>query len=141
MIRQPKVLLLTSDHQERRELEEILENHALLACASDLLELKSHLQEGSVDVVFCSWPFYLGSWNGILREVQDQHPDLPVIVLSPSGGEREWMEVMESGVFDLLTWPSPRPWVLAAVEQAAESHDARKLGRFLGELAAQQLAS
>jgi FixJ family two-component response regulator len=51
--------------------------------------------------------------------------DLPVIFLSRTAGEKEWMEVFESGGFDLLASPYNKSQTLAALGQAVETHQER----------------
>ena len=140
MIRTPKVLLLISDEAERREVEAILDPHALTVHARNIPEMKSYLQNDAVDVLFCAWPFYRTNWRGVLDEVWNQYPDLPVIVLSPNGGEREWIEVLDSGAFDLLAWPLLGPTVLAVVEQATASYEARREHGFVAPGLATEVA-
>lgn len=140
MFQTPKVLVLLSDEKERHALEALLHNHALLVHAKDLPEMKSYLQKNSIDVLFCGWSYYSKNWSAVLDEVRQYHPNMPVIVLSRQGGEREWLEVLESGGFDLLAWPSPKSTLLAVVEQAVASHDARKLDGFLSSLSENRLA-
>ena len=54
-------------------------------------------------------------------EVQHRDPDLPVIVLSRTAGEHEWVAVLEAGAFDLLVPPYRQQALLAVLEQASAS--------------------
>ncbi len=132
MLCMPKVLLLTRDENEARSLQEILGNYARLVRARGLLEAESHLEKGNCNVLFCSWAFYRAFWNGALQEMCDRYPALPVVVLSHTGGEREWLEVLEVGAFDLLALPCEKPALVALVKQAVVSNQARKVQRFEG---------
>jgi DNA-binding NtrC family response regulator len=62
-----------------------------------------------------------------LRNIQESHPGLPVIVLSSSPENREWDEVLEAGAFDLLVPPYDERAVLAVLEQASSSREALAL--------------
>ncbi|MBI4458547.1 MAG: hypothetical protein HY648_00635 [Acidobacteria bacterium] len=125
----PNVLLLTEDEKEACSLQEVLGDYARLVHARGLLELESRLEEGPCDVLICAWSFYAGFWNGALQEIRQRYPDLPVVILSRTGGEREWVEVLRTGAFDLLAFPWREPTVLAVIEQAVVSHKGRKLHR------------
>jgi DNA-binding NtrC family response regulator len=124
MLAVPKVLLLTGDDKEAHRLQEILGDCAFLFHVRSLSEMNSHLENDSCDVLFCTRAFYLGSWNGALQEVRERNPNLPVVVLSRTGDEREWLEVLEAGAFDLLAYPCPKSAVVAVLDQAAPSYKA-----------------
>lgn len=125
MFQSPKILFLTSDPAETILLQEILRKHAVLTYARNLFELKTLLKEGEPDVLFCSWSFQSACWKDVVEEVQQCNPELPVIVLSRTANEREWIEVLEMGAFDLLIPPYREQSLLAVVEQATASHELR----------------
>ena len=129
MLRQPNILLLCGGEAQTVSLCDVLSNHARVTSAADLLELKVLLENGFFDAVFCAWSFSLGNWRGALHEVQRLNPDLPVIVFSTTGGEREWVDVLDAGGFDLLTDPYRNNTVLPALEHATASYSARLLKR------------
>ena len=129
MLQYPRVLLLCSDEHQAVRLEELIEDHANLTRARDLDELSALLATACFKAVFCAWSFYGGTWRNTLLEALRFQPDLPVLVLSSTGGEREWIEVLEAGAFDLLVPPYNKNTVLAVLEQAIASHDARTLQR------------
>lgn len=125
----PKVLLLTSDEEEASILLKILGNYALLVRAKNLSEMSRRLEEEGCDLLLCAWVFYRSFWNGALQEVRERYPDLPVVILSRTGGEREWLEVLEAGAFDLLGIPCQKSALLSVIEQAVVSHETRKARR------------
>ena len=129
MLSLPKVLLLSEDAEESANLQEILGHSAFLSLSRDLSETKRNLEKDDCDVVFCAWSFYRGFWNGWLQVMRERYPDIPVVILSRNGGEREWLEVLEAGAFDLLAFPCQRLSVLGVVQQAMVSHEAKKLNR------------
>ncbi|OFW12908.1 MAG: hypothetical protein A3H27_07825 [Acidobacteria bacterium RIFCSPLOWO2_02_FULL_59_13] len=141
MLMTPKVLLLTNDDTEAFSLLEILGNYAFLVHARDISEVKSRLEENSCDVLLCAWSFYQPNWDGALQEVRERDPDLPVIVLSRTGGEREWIEVIEAGAFDLLAVPWQESTFRAVVGQAVVSHDARRVRKLADMGSIEQQAS
>jgi DNA-binding NtrC family response regulator len=122
----PKVLLLTGDDNEVCSLRDVLGRHASLFHARGLSEMKLRL-EGDFDVLFCSSVYFR---QGALKEITKLYPELPVIVLSRAGGDEEWMEVLGAGAFDLLVCPCQEPGVRCLMQQAVDSHQARKAQRF-----------
>jgi DNA-binding response OmpR family regulator len=129
MLRYPRILLLCSDELEADRIGEHLSKHACVSRACELSELSMLLESTCFDAAFCAWTFHRGTWKNALLEARRFQPDLPVLVFSSTGGEREWIEVLDSGAFDFLVPPYTRESVLALVEQAMASHDARILQR------------
>ena len=125
MMAYPRVLLLTTDEPEAAQLSALLSEYVTLARAHDLRELGTLLETGQYDALFCDWSSYSVAWDEVLQEVRERYPDLPVIVLSRTAAEREWLEVMEAGAFDLLAPPYREHNLLAVLEQAAASRQAR----------------
>jgi DNA-binding NtrC family response regulator len=83
----------------------------------------------------CSgWSFHKGTWNDALEQVRQRSPNLPVIVFCRSGGEQEWVEVLEAGGFDLLVPPYQKDTVLPVLEHAVVSHDARRCRQVLSQM-------
>lgn len=128
MYTRPNILLLSNDESERRSLEQVIGGYATLVFADRLTAIDQLLQKGRYDACICSWIFQEGIWKDALMDLQRHHPDLPVIVLSRTGGEREWLEVLQAGAFDLLAAPFRPGVVRALLEQAVSSHEAVTAG-------------
>ena len=79
-----------------------------------------------------------GTQNGNpgLEDLRKPDPDLPVIVVSRTGEEKEWIEVIEVGAFDLLVPPYCERTVLPVPIQAAVSREARANKDFVQPLRA-----
>jgi DNA-binding NtrC family response regulator len=125
MLRNPNVLLLSNVEMESAGLERLLSEHVGLTPINSLSELASQLEANDYDALFCANVFNTGTWNDALDEVQKVHPDLPVIILSSSAGEREWLQALDAGAFDLLSPPYHGRSLLAVLEQASASREAR----------------
>ena len=125
MMAYPRVLLLTTDEPEAAQLNALLSEYVTLARAHDLRELGTLLETGQYDALFCDWSFYSVAWDEVLQEVRERYPDLPVIILSRTVAERQWLEVMDAGAFDLLAPPYREHNLLAALQQATASRKAR----------------
>ncbi|OFW02899.1 MAG: hypothetical protein A3H94_08780 [Acidobacteria bacterium RIFCSPLOWO2_02_FULL_60_20] len=127
MLRYPNVLLFSADQGETAVLQQMLEEHAVVTPVHSQSELSSVLESGIYDALFWSWSFRSGTWNDALREVHKISPDLPVIVLSTAAEQRAWLRALNAGAFDLLVAPCEPRQLLAVLEQAAASREARAL--------------
>ena len=123
------VLLLSGQEAATELLREILARHVELANAGSLEELHRHLERGRFDAFLCEWSFQGGTWQDALSEIQDRYPGLPTIVVSRVGEEREWVEVLAAGAFDLVTAPFCERAVLSVLEHAVASYRGRSLER------------
>lgn len=123
-MRSPKVLLLSASETETAQLEQILGNYVSLTPVSDPSKLDSLLENDGYDALFCAWALPRATWNDVLDDVREFHPDIPVIVLAPAPEVRQWAEVLEAGAFDLLIPPYEERAVLATLEHASVSQQA-----------------
>jgi len=126
MLGGPNVLLLGSAETEAGAVKEFLAQHANLTLVRSLTELKGRRAEREYDALFCGSSFHQAKWKDALQAIRIiVGGDLPVIFLSRTAGEKEWMEVFESGGFDLLAAPYHKSQTLATLGQAVESHQER----------------
>ena len=125
MLRVPEVLLLVCDADERAILQKILGPQAELTCVCTPEEMAEHLEQASYDALFCARSLCMGSWREVLEEVRQFYPHLPVIIVSRTADEQEWLEVLEAGAFDLLGPPYYERVLLSVLERAVVSHEAR----------------
>jgi len=125
----PQVLLVSSG--EATGLKDILRRQADLAEAADIPEMVQELKSRKFDVIVCEQEFSEGTWREALRELQARRVAAPAIVVSQTSGVdegiEEWAEVLEAGAFDLLLAPSQEYSVLAMLEHAVASGQARAL--------------
>ena len=125
MLAYPKVLLLAGDEREAMNLQQLLSPYVSLTCSPTLAALGNLLKNGVYDALFCMESPRPETWNDVIREVHQHHPDLPVIILSRTGDEREWRDVLEAGAFDLLAPPYQGRTLVAVLEQAVASRQTR----------------
>ena len=125
MLRVPEVLLLACDADERAILQKILGLHAELTCVCTPEEMAGRLEQAKYDALFCARSLSMGNWREVLQEVQQFYPHLPIIILSRTADEQEWLEVIEAGAFDLLGPPYYEQMFLSVLEHAVVSHKAR----------------
>jgi DNA-binding NtrC family response regulator len=68
----------------------------------------------------CEWCYQGGTWREAVELMHRRAPHLPVIVVCRTGGESEWVEVLEAGAFDLISAPFSKEQVLDTLLRAAE---------------------
>lgn len=125
MLSMPRLLVMTNDAHERQFLSEVLSYRADIIFIDNLQDLAQILEKLPFDVVFCDRELMAADWRAVLDEVKRVDPSLPVIVLSRSRKQEEWLEVIQDGAFDLLSAPLVAADVFPVVEHAAASHEAR----------------
>lgn len=125
MLKIPSVLLFSTDKQEATRLCTLLSPFVELTCVQHAHDLGRQLEVGRFDALFYHCPFDSADWRETLAELRERRPDLPVIVLSGTEAIAQWPDVFEVGAFDFLVPPYGRPNLLAVVEQAVASTEAR----------------
>jgi DNA-binding NtrC family response regulator len=119
------VLFVSGDPAETIAFEKILNEYMVLKRAQDLAELKAVLGNGNhYDAVLCGGSFQKNDWKDALRYVLQGSPNFPLIISRRIGTEREWVEVLGAGAFDLLPAPHEECSVLPLLESAVASYEA-----------------
>ena len=116
----PKVLVLGSD-PDASFLAETLAPFAEVKRLEKIPKAFKPLGEENYDAVFCPWESPEGTWRTVLESIQKLRLEVPLIVFCHCGGEREWIEVLEAGAFDLLVPPYSSYQMLAVLEHALAS--------------------
>ena len=123
----PEVLLVSN--RDEAGLQEILRRRANLTEAASIAEMLRLLASREFDAVLCDWQLSEGTWREAFRELQARRVATPAIVISQTHeideGIEEWTEVLNAGAFDLLLAPSNEYSVLAVMEHALASGEAR----------------
>jgi DNA-binding NtrC family response regulator len=140
MLSLPRVLLLTCDQSERMALERILNPYADLVSVCSQEEMESALETAEFDAVLSARLLCTSGWSDVVEAVGRRCPDVPVIVLSRTAGEQEWVEVLDAGAFDLLGPPYYDRTVLPVLEHAVVSH-AGRVSRHMMEAPPKRAAS
>ena len=137
-----KVLLLSSPESECAiSLQEALAPHGELTVASSLAECVrllegpaysaarvapgpvAWLKEGKTsgfDAFLVGWQCYQGSWKEAVELIHHRAPELPVIVVCRTGGESEWVEVLQAGAVDMIGAPFVEEEILSALMRAVD---------------------
>ena len=116
----PKVLYIGSN-SDGAEVVEIL---AQFASVTRVLTVPIALPKGETeayDAVFCDWDCADGTWKEVLSKLRELDLQIPLIVLSRCGCEKEWVEVLEAGAFDFLVPPYNSAQIRAVLEHALAS--------------------
>jgi DNA-binding response OmpR family regulator len=92
--------------------------------AADLPTALSILEKHPVPVVLCSEKLNGATWKDILKAV-DRFPNPPVVLVhAVQADDALWMEVLNSGAYDLLRTPFTTEEVLREISQAGRRwHD------------------
>lgn len=126
MFRQRNVLVMVGNEWKPDDLRQIFGDYTAVTYVETLGELRVQLGRGKYDAVLCDRLFRSGSWKEILKAADEEAPGVPTIVLSKDSSGWERREAVGAGAFDLLTLPLPQQTLLAIVEQAATSQQARE---------------
>jgi len=100
-------MLIVDDEPDIRELLEITLSRMGIATtsAADLQQARASLAQHSYDL--CLTDMRLPDGNGIdlVRDIQQQHPDLPVAVITAHGNMQSAIDALKAGAFDFVSKP------------------------------------
>jgi CheY-like chemotaxis protein len=121
----PKALLCVCDAGQKASLQQSLGPYAELRFAGSPGEIAQRLEQETFDAVFCARTLCRSTWIEVVRQVRQICPLVPVIILSQTADEQEWLEVLAAGAFDLLGLPCYERTILSVMEHAVVSREAR----------------
>jgi DNA-binding NtrC family response regulator len=116
MLQYPTVLLLSASETEGAVLRQTLSEHVIVTPADNPSDAIHLLESNQYDALLCMRSLDSGTWGDIVETVRDLYPGLPVINIAGTAEERQWMEMLDTGTFDILL-PSllePKPASVAA---------------------------
>ena len=106
MLKIPNGLVVSSDEEVRRSLAEILVQCELAPLFSaTVAESRMVLSRRKVFIVLCHNFLVDGEYDDIVRTVSQSDTNVPVIVVSRTGGWPEYLAAIRAGVFDYLAFP------------------------------------
>jgi DNA-binding response OmpR family regulator len=123
----PRLEVLTINWSEHdcSALENILSHsNWKFHCAHTLAECASFLRQNTVPVVICHCDIPGGDWKDVVSLARELPVPARVLVYSAKADDQFWMEVLESGGYDVLPKPFHAPEVYRLVTLAA--HNWRK---------------
>jgi DNA-binding NtrC family response regulator len=132
---EPTVLFVSGDPAATLDFEKVLSKHLILKRVQDLSQLHAVLANtDDYDAVLCGGSFRKGDWQEAMRFVLHGNPHFPLIISRRIGTEREWVEVLGAGAFDLLPVSRGEHSVLSLLEDAVAIYEARQWKNGLQQL-------
>jgi DNA-binding NtrC family response regulator len=116
----PKVLFIASN-SNGAEAAGILAQFASVPRVLTVPTALPKEETEAYDAVFCNWDCADGTWRDVLSKLKELNLQIPFVVLSRCGCEKEWVEVLEAGAFDFLVPPYTSSQILAVLEHALAS--------------------
>ncbi|RZB38535.1 MAG: hypothetical protein SRB2_00283 [Desulfobacteraceae bacterium Eth-SRB2] len=118
-----KILLVDDEEEFVTTLAERLELRGLQARAALNGEDALHMIEADTPqiVILDVMMPGLGGFE-VLRRIKAQHPQIPVILLTGRGSEKEGVKGMELGAFDYLMKPLDIEELIKKMQEAIKSH-------------------
>lgn len=120
--------LIVDDEPDIRELLEITLSRMGIetTSAADLQQARASLAQNKYDL--CLTDMRLPDGNGIdlVRDIQQQHPDLPVAVITAHGNMQSAIEALKAGAFDFVSKPVDLQILRNLVETALRLADKQK---------------
>ena len=115
----PQILIVSSDFESRRALNEVLrkEGHETI-CASRVSECQEALQTQRVSLVFCERRLSDGNYRDVVAATRAAHRHARVIVTSRLADWDEYLDALHNGAFDLIASPCHPTDVLWSIVQA-----------------------
>jgi DNA-binding NtrC family response regulator len=123
MLIDPNVLLLASEPKQAGELTALLSPYLRVKSAQDMNGLETALRNRRFDAIL--YVREETAWREPLETIRLRHPETPVIMLTRSAARLECAAMVAAGAFDFLVPPYGNRNVLAAVEQAVATTQAR----------------
>lgn len=98
-------ILLVEDDPAHAELIrrafEVRGDKASLTIANTLAEAHAHLQDNRFNLIIADWRLPDGDSSELLKE-KHHDPDLPVVIMTSYGSERNAVDVLKSGALDYI---------------------------------------
>jgi len=118
-----KILLVDDEEEFVTTLAERLELRGLQARAALNGEDALHMIEADTPqiVILDVMMPGIGGFE-VLRRIKAQHPQIPVILLTGRGSEKEGVKGMQLGAFDYLMKPLNIEELIKKMQEAIESH-------------------
>lgn len=119
MSKKKRILIVEDDRDTRAQLGLLLEllGYEAVLCA-DGVEARAYLEKKDVDLVLTDLVLPRGDGVDLLTAVHEQHPDLPVIILTGYPSEGSILETLTHEPFAYLAKPISGEHLASVLERA-----------------------
>jgi DNA-binding NtrC family response regulator len=121
-----KALIAFSDSENMMAVcSALTETDVDLELCSTISDLRAHLKQDRIDLVFCQARFEDGTFRDLLRLVDSFQTGVAVVVCSDFYDKGTYIEAMSLGAFDYLAFPyrkSEVEWVIGNAEHGSSMH-------------------
>ncbi|MBI2916286.1 MAG: response regulator [Elusimicrobia bacterium] len=125
MTHRKRVLLVENDPKTLELVRKSLEHHKLdLLEAASAEEALDILEREDVHLIVCHVQMSGMSGTDFLSELRNWDSEIPVILTSDEGREKEWLDALQSDADALLTRPLRKETILKAVQKAFQKSEA-----------------
>jgi DNA-binding NtrC family response regulator len=124
----PRILIAEDEEPLRRLIGMLLANAGYrITLVGDGEEARDKLKAGSFDLVITDLNMPRVDGMTLVRDIQDEQPDLPVIVITAFGTIESAVEALQAGAIDYITKPFEEEKLKLAIEKGL------KIQRLLAE--------
>ena len=137
----PRVLVAMSPPRRLGLLAILEQSDMEVSVAGNFRDGQQKLKEEVYDLLFVDAELPGGPWSRLLQTILASGKNCEVIVCSRCGDERLWAEVLQCGVYDLISEPFDDREVARIAHRALDSQYLQRFGRAAKHPAAGMKAS
>ncbi len=120
------VLIVDDERGSRESLKAVFSRDYKVTTAASAAEASQFLSEDKVDLILLDVIMPDKDGLAFLKEIQNQYPDVPVVMVSASTSVRPVVEAIRAGAYDYVTKPFDIEDVQRLAERALESSSLRR---------------
>lgn len=119
-----QLALIVDDEEDLRTLMRLSLMRMGIDCwlAENLSEARQHLSQQRFDICLTDLNLPDGSGLELVQQITEQHPDLPVAVITAYGSMDLAIVALKAGAFDFVSKPVDMPRLRELVEHALQIH-------------------
>jgi len=119
-----QLALIVDDEADLRTLMRLSLMRMGIDCllAENLAEAHQHLKQQQFDICLTDLNLPDGSGLQLVQHISEQHPDLPVAVITAYGSMNLAIDALKAGAFDFVSKPIDMPRLKELVEHALQVH-------------------
>jgi len=119
-----QLALIVDDEEDLRTLMRLSLMRMGIDCllAENLAEARQHLSRQRFDICLTDLNLPDGSGLQLVQQIAEQHPELPVAVITAYGSMNLAIDALKAGAFDFVSKPIDMPRLRELVEHALQVH-------------------